>query len=120
TALGNQGSVLFEVWGDDELLFSSDVITGADSTEVINLDIVSINELRLVTHNNGSSNNADDSHMDYGVWADAAVTCNAPQVPAWTFCANEGELCEFTGTRQVRFGASGQFIILTLAAESGG
>jgi parallel beta-helix repeat protein len=32
----------------------------------------------------------------------------------WTFCANEGQFCAFSGTRQVRYGANGSYFIQTL------
>jgi parallel beta-helix repeat protein len=32
----------------------------------------------------------------------------------WTFCANEGGTCSFSGTQQVRYGANGSYVYLTL------
>jgi TolA-binding protein len=36
---------------------------------------------------------------------------NLPPESAWSFCATEGARCEFTGTRQVRYGANGKFTL---------
>ena len=41
----------------------------------------------------------------------AAVGAGTPAESEWTFCANEGGRCEFTGTQQVRYGANGQFTL---------
>jgi hypothetical protein len=36
---------------------------------------------------------------------------NIPPESAWSFCATEGARCEFTGIKQVRYGANGQFLL---------
>jgi hypothetical protein len=36
---------------------------------------------------------------------------NLPAESEWSFCANEGARCAFTGTQQVRYGADGQFLL---------
>jgi hypothetical protein len=36
---------------------------------------------------------------------------NLPPESAWSFCANEGSHCEFTGTKQVRYGTPGSFLL---------
>jgi hypothetical protein len=36
---------------------------------------------------------------------------NLPAESEWSFCANEGARCEFSGTRQVRYGANGKFTL---------
>ena len=33
---------------------------------------------------------------------------------SWTFCANEGQQCSFTGTQNVRFGANGTYVFKSL------
>jgi hypothetical protein len=33
---------------------------------------------------------------------------------SWVFCANENQLCSFTGTKNVRFGANGVYVFKTL------
>jgi len=37
-----------------------------------------------------------------------------PPSSDWTFCANEGGTCSFSGTQQVRYGANGSYVYLTL------
>jgi hypothetical protein len=37
-----------------------------------------------------------------------------PPPTDWTFCAPEGGVCAFTGTRDVRYGANGSFFVQTL------
>src|SRR5262245_32740057 len=37
------------------------------------------------------------------------------QTTTWTFCANEGGTCSFSGTQQVRYGANGAYVYKTLA-----
>jgi len=39
-----------------------------------------------------------------------------PTSEGWTYCANEGELCSFTGTKTVRFGTNGIFNYRTESA----
>ncbi len=34
--------------------------------------------------------------------------------PVWTFCANEGNFCSFTGTKEVRYGANSTYTYRTL------
>jgi hypothetical protein len=36
---------------------------------------------------------------------------NLPSESEWTFCATEGARCEFTGTKQVRYGGDGKFTL---------
>jgi hypothetical protein len=42
-----------------------------------------------------------------------ATPTPTPTPVGYTFCANEGNWCSFTGTKQVMFGANGQFNTLT-------
>ena len=37
-----------------------------------------------------------------------------PASTEWTFCAEEGGVCEFAGTAEVRYGANGSFMFKTL------
>ena len=59
------GEVIFEVYGDDQLLFSSGVMTGSSATQTVDIDMTGIDELRLVVDSNGSINH------DTANWADA-------------------------------------------------
>lgn len=44
----------------------------------------------------------------------------APSPSTWTFCANEGALCSYTGTRSVRYGAGTRWTTRNIAASNGG
>ena len=33
--------------------------------------------------------------------------------PTWTFCADEHQYCEFSGTKQVQYGADGTYTVMT-------
>jgi len=48
----------------------------------------------------------------FGTVKQCAIRSTAP--PEWTFCAPEGGVCAFTGTREVRYGANGSFVYKTL------
>ena len=41
-------------------------------------------------------------------WLARGLTAPVPD-PTWTLCANEGGQCNFSGTRQVRYGTNGTF-----------
>lgn len=43
-----------------------------------------------------------------------------PTTAQWTFCANEYEVCSFTGTRRVRFGLNTTWVERDLTAANGG
>ncbi len=64
------GSVVFEIWGDDMLLFQSEALTGADEPSLADVDISSVAELRLVVSDNGGNGS------DHADWADARLTCS--------------------------------------------
>lgn len=119
-ALGSRGSVRFQVWADGVQLHETPVITGNSADLPLQLDVGGVRELKLVTKNNGNPTSALASSYDHADWADARVTCTGAAAPAWTFCANENNLCSFTGTRQVRFGANAQYVVRTLTAQNGG
>ena len=37
------------------------------------------------------------------------------QTSEWTVCASEGEVCAFSGTQQVRYGANGSYVYRSLS-----
>jgi hypothetical protein len=41
-------------------------------------------------------------------------TISASFAPSWVFCADENQLCGFTGTKNVRYGANGIYVFKTL------
>src|SRR5512132_3170938 len=56
-----------------------------------------------------------------GVWLFVCVAAvllfplsASSQTSDWTFCAPEGGVCAFTGTKEVRYGANGSFFYKTL------
>lgn len=65
------GSIVFEVWGDGELLLATETLTGASPVVPIDLDISGVEELRLVLNEDGGNGS------DHGDWAEARVTCSA-------------------------------------------
>ena len=49
----------------------------------------------------------------YGTRKSCAITI-LPAPTEWTFCAAEGDVCAFTGTAEVRYGANGAYVYQTL------
>lgn len=43
-------------------------------------------------------------------------TQSVPAPITWTYCANEGQVCSFTGNREVRYGANGKYVSKTVSA----
>ena len=58
-------------------------------------------------------NNAVFGDPVYGTRKACAIRI-APAPTEWTFCADEGDLCPFTGTAEVRYGANGAYVYQTL------
>ena len=125
-ALGGRGSMRFEVAVDNVVRFQSDVVTGNTPAQAIDLPIAGAQQLRLTTRNNGRPGSSTDSNYDHGNWADARIDCTdasdpAPEPPpTWTRCGAEGEFCSFTGTRRVRYGANGTWVVREVTAQNGG
>ncbi len=53
-------------------------------------------------------------------WLFVSEPAAAQSTSTWTTCAREWQLCSFTGTRNVRYGANGTWVTRQLAASSGG
>lgn len=68
-APGSAGSVRFFVYGDGNLLYSSDVKTGADDAEEIAVDVTGVQVLKLEVTDAGDGKNND--HAD---WANTRLT----------------------------------------------
>ena len=66
--VGERGSVVFRVYGDEQKLYDSGVMTGASATRSVNLPIVGVRVLRLVVGATGEG--ADADHAD---WAGATL-----------------------------------------------
>jgi hypothetical protein len=88
-AVGANGSVVFQVWADGNLLYGSGVMTGASATATVRVDLTGRQELSLVVTDGGDGNAYD--HAD---WADARVQCQTVSAFSylsdltWTSAAN--------------------------------
>jgi beta-glucanase (GH16 family) len=69
------GSVRFQVLGDGQVLAQTDVLTGADAPQALDVDVSGVQQLQLVV--DAGENNGSD-HAD---WGDAQVVC-AGELPA--------------------------------------
>ncbi len=67
-AAGSGGSVVFQVWADDEKLFDSGVLTGASPMQSVDVDLSGRTELRLVVTDAGHA-----SPLDLADWAGARL-----------------------------------------------
>jgi hypothetical protein len=79
----SNGSVRFEVWGDGELLFQSEALTGSSAPLPIEVDVSGVSELRLVANDDGGNGS------DHADWTNVMVECAAapqadcaPETPA--------------------------------------
>ncbi len=66
--IGNNGSVVFQVWGDGIKLYDSGLMTGSSATKSVNLNITGVNSLKLVVTNGG-----DNINYDHADWANARI-----------------------------------------------
>jgi hypothetical protein len=67
--VGNNGSVIFQVWGDGTKLYDSGVMTGSTSTKSISVPVAGKNAFSLVVID--GNNGPDFDHAD---WADAKLS----------------------------------------------
>jgi RHS repeat-associated protein len=70
------GDVVFEVYGDGSLLWTSGLMQPATATRLVDVDVSGRTTLRLVVTTGG-----DDNYHDHGDWADAKVTCGPAAPP---------------------------------------
>ena len=75
--VGDRGSVVFEVWADGAMLYSSGVMNGASNTKEVLLNVEGKNDLRLVV-----TNASDGSDFDHADWAEAMVGNSSPPPPS--------------------------------------
>ena len=73
--VGSNGSVIFQVWGDGNLLAQSGVLTGSSATANLSVDITGRTDLRLTV-----AGGIDTMNSDHADWANARVTCEATVV----------------------------------------
>lgn len=83
----SDGSAVFQVWGDGVLLAASRRLTGADSAELLDVDVTGVQQLRLVTTTGG-----DNDYKDHTNWADAKLYRNAEEQPP---AAGHGLLAQY-------------------------
>jgi alpha-galactosidase len=68
SATSDQASINFVVWGDDDLLFSTETIRPGDPPQFVSLDLTGRDVLTLLM-----DDGQDTSNGDTGVWAGAAI-----------------------------------------------
>lgn len=81
-AVGNSGSVVFQVWGDTAKLYDSGLMTGTSTTRTVSVDVHGQSSVRLVVTDGGNGKSFD--HAD---WINPALVCVpdiALSVPAET------------------------------------
>ncbi|HVT90263.1 MAG TPA: NPCBM/NEW2 domain-containing protein [Tepidisphaeraceae bacterium] len=66
--VGNNGSVVFQVWLDNVKVFDSGTMTGQSVTQSININVANKNTMQLIVTDNGNGNAYD--HAD---WANARL-----------------------------------------------
>ncbi|MFC5850265.1 NPCBM/NEW2 domain-containing protein, partial [Deinococcus petrolearius] len=69
--VGNRGSVVFQVYGDDVKLYDSGTVTGAGATRSVQVDVSGRQTLRLVATDAG-----DGISYDHADWVTPVLTCS--------------------------------------------
>jgi alpha-galactosidase len=64
--VGQRGSVVFKVVGDDKTLWESEILKGGDPAKDVSVDLAGVNRLVLVVSDAG-----DDINNDHADWAEA-------------------------------------------------
>jgi hypothetical protein len=59
----------------------------------------------------GLSQMKDEAATAAAIGPGTQLQVNLPAESEWTFCATEGARCAFTGTKQVRYGTDGKFLL---------
>ena len=75
--IGGIGSVIFEVWVDDHLAFTSHTLRPGNLPEVVSVNLTDARRLKLVVTDAG-----DDNHGDHADWAGAKLLRKLPTLPA--------------------------------------
>jgi glucose/arabinose dehydrogenase len=68
--VGAAGSVVFNLWGDGTLIYTSGRLTGSSPGVPVSVGLHGIQELALIVTDGG-----DGNHSDHADWADARLTC---------------------------------------------
>jgi hypothetical protein len=66
--VGDNGSVVFQVWADGQKIYDSGVMTGRMGSKALNVDLRGVNELKLIVTDAG-----DNKHNDHANWANAQL-----------------------------------------------
>jgi alpha-galactosidase len=72
--VGTNGNVDFRVVADGNVIFDSGIMTGATATQNVDVDLTGHNDLRLMV-----TGGTDTKNSDHADWANAQLTCSAPQ-----------------------------------------
>ncbi len=102
--VGDRGSVVFQVYGDDRKLYDSGVLRGSDAARTAVVGISGVKALKLIVTDAG-----DSIDYDHANWADARLSC-APSSPGPSGALDPG------------FGSGGRVDVggVDLVAEDGG
>jgi len=65
-------TVAFEVWGDNQKLFQSDIVNRNSAALPIDVDVTGVFRLKLKV-----TNGLDDANQDFASWGDARLVCAA-------------------------------------------
>lgn len=71
--VGNNGSVVFQVWADGTKQYDSGVMRGSSETKSIDLDVTGVEVLKLVVTDGG-----DNKNYDHADWANAKIFSPLP------------------------------------------
>lgn len=67
---GNNGSVVFQIYADDKMVYESAVLHGVDPVAHASVDLTEASSLRIVTTDGG-----DNVTNDNAAWGDPTLTC---------------------------------------------
>ena len=68
--VGDRGSVVFQVYGDDRKLYDSGVLRGHDAARSVGVGVSGVKALKLIVTDAG-----DSIDYDHANWADARLSC---------------------------------------------
>jgi lysophospholipase L1-like esterase len=71
--VGNSGSVRFQVFGDNVLLYDSQTVRGGQAPKSVDVSVANVTELKLIVTDNG-----DNNYDDHADWGDARLTKAQP------------------------------------------